>query len=403
MQNRLALIFILLTVMIDSIGVGLIFPVMPDLIEEVTGGTLSQAALWGGVLATSYAAMQFVFGPVVGNLSDRYGRRPILLTALAVMAVDYTVMAVAGTIWLLLVGRIVAGLTAATHATASAYIADISPPEERGKNFGLVGAAFGVGFIAGPLLGSILSTIDLRAPFWGAAILAAANLAFGAFVLPESVTDRIRRPFSWRRANPLASFRAIGQLPGLGRYLLLYFTYMVALFVYAEVWAYYGKARFGWDPWMIGVSLALYGACMAVVQAFAVGPAIRVWGARRTTLFGLWIDLVALIFYGFVTSGPLALIFTPIAAVAGISEPAVKAIMSNATPDNQQGELQGVLGSLAAVAMGISPLIMTGTFAWFTGVNAPIYSPGAPFLLAAVLIVVCIAILVAPARAKTPA
>jgi len=403
MQPRLALTFILLTVAIDSIGIGLIFPVMPDLLEEVTGGTVANAALWGGVLATAYAAMQFVFGPIVGNLSDRYGRRPVLLSALAVMTLDYLLMSVAHTVWLLLIGRTIAGITAATHAAAGAYIADISAPEERAKNFGLIGAAFGVGFVAGPLIGGLLATFDTRAPFYAAAAMAAANLALGWFVLPETVTDAIRRPFSWARANPLAAFRAIGKLPGLRRMLLVLFVYSVGFHVYPVIWSFYGKARFGWDSWMIGLSLAAFGLCMALVQALLVGPAIRRFGDRGAVIWGMAAELVTFLFYGFVTSGALALIFTPVAALGGIVMPALQATMSRAAPADQQGELQGVLASIGAVAMITSPLIMTATFGLFTRPGAAIHAPGAPFLLSAVLMVVCVILLVARPQDPVPA
>lgn len=399
MNIGLAKVFILLTVLVDAIGMGLIFPVMPDLLENITGLDLAHAALWGGVLATSYAAMQFLFGPVVGNLSDAFGRRRVMLTALAVMAIDYAIMAMAASIWLLLVGRIVAGITAATHATASAYMADISKPHEKARNFGLIGAAFGVGFVLGPVLGSLMSTIDLRAPFWAAAAMAGSNLIFGALVLPETVNDAIRRPFSWARANPLSSFGAIGRLPGIRRYLLVFFIFNIAGFVYPAIWSFYGKARFGWDPVMIGLSLAVFGLSMALVQAVAVAPTIRRFGEHRTTTIGFSLELVTFIGYGFLTSGFWALVFTPFAAISGVGGPALQGIMSNAAPDDQQGELQGVLSSLAAVAMGISPLVMTGTFAYFTRPEAPVQAPGAPFLLSALLMVVCVVILLMPKRA----
>ena len=403
MQPRLALTFILLTVAIDSIGVGLIFPVMPDLLEEVTGSTVANAALWGGVLATAYAAMQFVFGPIVGNLSDRYGRRPVLLSALAVMTADYLLMSLAHTVWLLLLGRLIAGITAATHAAAGAYIADISAPEERAKNFGLIGAAFGVGFVAGPLIGGLLAGIDSRAPFYAAAAMAAANLALGWFVLPETVTDAIRRPFSWARANPLASFRAIGKLPGLQRMLLVLFVYSVGFHVYPVIWSFYGKARFGWDSWMIGLSLAAFGLCMALVQALLVGPAIRRFGDRGAVIWGMAAELVTFLFYGFVTSGALALVFTPLAALGGIVMPALQATMSRAAPADQQGELQGVLASIGAVAMIVSPLVMSATFGAFTRPGAQVYAPGAPFVLSALLMVVCVILLVARPQDPVPA
>ncbi|MCB2094251.1 MAG: TCR/Tet family MFS transporter [Rhodobacteraceae bacterium] len=393
MNNRLTLVFILATVLIDAIGIGIIFPVMPDLIENVTGGTLSDASLWGGVLAASFAVMQFVFGPVVGNLSDRFGRRPVMLAALAVMAFDYTIMAVAGTIWLLLIGRVVAGATAATYTTAYAYMADISAKKDRARNFGLIGAGFGLGYIAGPFLGSLLSTLGIRAPFWGAAALAATNLAFGFAILPESVTDRIRRPFSWARANPLNSFRVIGQLPGLGRLLTLYLVYSVALHVYETVWAYYGKAQFGWTPYMIGISLAAYGLFYTLVQAFAIGPVIRRFGEYRAAFYGLIIELIACVVFVFLTSGPAAIALTAFAALGSICGPAMQGMMSNGTPDDQQGELQGVVASMTALGMILSPALMNGTFWWFTRPGAAIHAPGAPFALAALLLVGCCIIL----------
>jgi DHA1 family tetracycline resistance protein-like MFS transporter len=238
-REKLALAFILITITIDAIGIGLIFPVMPDLIESVTGGSLSQAALWGGVLSTSYAVMQFLFGPIIGSLSDRYGRRPILLISLLVMSLDYLVMAIAPTIWLLLIARIVAGITAATYSTATAYIADITPPERRGARFGLIGACFGVGFVAGPLIGGLLAAIDLHAPFYAAAALALANMIFGWFVLPETVTDATRRPFNLARANPLGALRAVSKLPGLKRVLTCFLLLGIAMNVYPAIWAYY--------------------------------------------------------------------------------------------------------------------------------------------------------------------
>lgn len=401
-KSRLAILFVLATAMIDAIGIGIVFPVMPDLIGEVTGRPLSDAALWGGILGASFAVMQFLCGPVVGNLSDRFGRRPVMLTALGVMTVDYVIMALAGSIWLLLAGRLVAGMTAATYTTATAYMADISEKSERARNFGLIGAAFGLGFIAGPFLGSLLSTLDIRAPFWGAAMIAGANLIFGWFILPESVTDRIRRPFSWARANPLASFRAIGDLPGLGRLLLLYLVYNVALHVYESIWAFYGKAQFGWDPFWIGASLATYGLFFTLTQAFAIGPVIRILGERHTALLGLVIEFIACLVFAFLTAGNIAIAMTAFAALGSISGPAMQGMMSNRTPDDQQGELQGVVASLTAVGMILSPLLMTGTFSHFTRAGAPIHAPGAPFVLAAILLVVCVAILVARPRAAAP-
>lgn len=403
MQNRLALVFILVTVMIDSIGIGIIFPVMPDLMREVTGADLASASLWGGLLATSFAVMQFLCGPVVGNLSDRYGRRPVMLIALVVMALDYAIMAFAQSVWLLLVGRLVAGAAAATYATASAYVADISAPTERAKNFGLIGAAFGAGFVAGPLIGGIAAEWGTRVPFWIAAAVAALNAVFGFWALPESLGADKRRPFSLSRANPFAAFRAIGHLPGLGRMLAIMFLYTLAFQSYPSVWAFFGAERFGWDAWWNGLSLAAFGICMVFVQGFLVAPATRLFGERRTAGYGMTLETVTFGFYGLVTSGFWALAFTPIASIAGIAGPALSGLMSNATPDDQQGELQGVLAAVQAVGMGLAPMVMTSVFWAFTRPGTSIYQPGAPFLLSGVLMAAAVILLVAPARRRPKA
>ncbi len=391
MNTRLSITFILITVVLDSMGIGLIMPVMPALIREIHGGDLGNAAVWGGILATTFAVMQFLFGPIIGNLSDRFGRRPVLLIALFVMALDYLVMAVAGTIWLLFLGRVVGGITAATHSTASAYIADISRPEEKSANFGLIGAAFGVGFVLGPLIGGVLGGYGTRAPFYAAAALAAINLAFGYFVLPETVTDRIRRPFRWARANPLGAFKSIGELPGLGRLMLVTFIYAVAFFVYPAIWAYYGEARFGWGPGMIGASLAMFGISIAIMQGLLIRPILRAIGERNAVLLGLGVDVIAFVFLAFVTNGWVALALTPLTALGSIAGPAIQGIMSRTASDDQQGELQGALTSINAVATIIAPLLMTQTFWYFTS-GSDSYFPGAPFLLSALLVVICIGI-----------
>jgi len=387
MNNRLPKLFILFSVMLDSMGIGLILPVMPDLIQELEAGDLGQAAVWGGILTTIFALMQFGFGPTVGGLSDRYGRRPVLLIALVVMAFDYVLMAVAGTIWLLVVGRIIGGITAATQSTAAAYMADISAPEDKSANFGLIGAAFGVGFVLGPLMGGILAEYGTRAPFWAAAFLAAANAVFGYFALPETVTDRIRRPFSLARANPLGAFKHINQLPGLGRLMTMTFIYAIAFFVYPSIWAYFGKLQFGWGPGMIGLSLGLFGIGIAIVQGVLIRPIIRWMGERNAVLFGLGVDVIAFVGLGFVTNGWIALALTPLTAIGSVAGPALQGIMSRRAADDQQGELQGALTSINAVASIVAPLVMTQTFFYFTHENASVFLPGAPFLLSAVLVV----------------
>ena len=394
----LPVLFILITVVIDAMGIGLILPVMPDLIRSVEGGSLANAALWGGLLATVFAVMQFLFGPLVGAISDSRGRRPVLLVALAVMALDYLLMAVAHTIWLLVIGRIIGGITAATQSTGAAYMADISKPDEKSANFGLIGAAFGVGFVVGPLIGGGLAIWGERAPFYAAALLAALNFAFGWFILPETVTDRIRRPFAWSRANPLGALRHIAALPGLGRLLTVVFIYAVAFFVYPAIWAYYGQARFGWGPGMIGLSLGAFGIGIAIVQGLLMKPILSRLGERNTVIFGLSIEVATFVFLAFVTNGWIALILTPLTALGSVSGPALQGIMSRTATDDQQGELQGVLTGVNAIATIIAPLLMTQTFWLFTQADAPVYAPGAPFLLAGVLIVVCIAIF---ARTRT--
>ncbi|MFK7880013.1 MFS transporter [Roseobacter sp.] len=384
---RPAVLFILITVVLDSMGIGLIIPVMPDLIQEIQGADLSNAALWGGVLSTTFAVMQFLFGTVIGGLSDRFGRRPVLLTSLVVMALDYLVMAVAGSIALLLLGRVVGGITAATQATANAYMADISQPEDRSANFGLVGAAFGLGFVLGPLLGGLLAEYGTRAPFYAAAALAAINALFGFFVLRETVTQETRRPFRWARANPLGSFRQLARLPGVGPLLVVFFLYQVAFMVYPAIWAFFGKERFGWEPATIGLSLALFGIMLAIVQGGLIRIVLRVLGERVTVVYGHLFDIGAFLALAFVTNGTLALILTPLAALAAVITPALQGIMSKAVPADAQGELQGALTSASALAMILSPMMMTGVFAAFARDDAPIYLPGAPFILSAGLIV----------------
>ena len=397
-RTNLSLLFILFTVALDAIGIGLIFPVMPDLMESVTHSGLGEAALWGGLLATSFAVMQFLCGPLVGNLSDRYGRRPVLLVSLAVMALDYVAMALAHTVWLLLTARIIAGVAAATHSTANAYVADISTPDQRAKRFGLIGAAFGIGFVAGPMLGGLLAGIDTRAPFWAAAGLALANLVFGWFVMPESLANEHRRGFTWGRANPLAALRAIRTLPGLKPLLLVSFLYAVTFNVWPSIWAYYSKAAFGWDAQWIGFALAGFGVCMALTQALLVAPMVRRIGERRTAAMGMGLEVVSYGFYGLATSGFWALVFTPIAALGGVTGPSLQAMMSRAVPENQQGELQGVNSSLNALAMIVAPLVMTWVFGIFTSATAPFYLPGAPFLLSATIMVAGLLIFVARTR-----
>lgn len=387
---RPAVIFIILTVMIDAMGIGLIIPVMPDLIAQVQSADLSRAALWGGVLATTFAVMQFLFSPLVGSLSDRFGRRPVLLTSLSVMALDYVLMALAGSIWLLLLGRVIGGISAATGATASAYMADITRPEKRAAAFGMIGAGFGAGFVLGPVAGGFLAEFGTRAPFWAAAVLAAGNVIFGWIVLRETVNTRSAAPLSWRRANPLGALRALGDLPGVSRLLLVYFLYHLAFAVYPSVWSYFGKAQFGWSPAMIGGSLALFGAAMAVVQGGLIRPVLHRFAERGTVLIGFACSITTFGLIATVTWGSAILILPPLAALAGVIPPALQALMSARVTPERQGALQGLLTSASALAMVVAPLVMTSVFAAFTSASTPVYFAGAPFVLSMILSVVAL-------------
>ena len=386
MKTRLPILFLLITVALDSIGIGIIMPVMPNLLLELGATDLSQAAIWGGALAAVFSIMQFAFGPMVGNLSDRFGRRPILLASLVVMSLDYLLMGFAGTVWILVIGRVIGGLTAATHPAANAYIADISRPEDKAQNFGLIGAAFGVGFILGPVIGGVLGEYGPRVPFFVAAAIAGGNALFGFIVLKETITDATRRPFEWRRANPIGAFRHIGRLPGQTRLLLVIFAYNIAFFVYPGVWAYYTQEKFGWDSATVGLSLMVFGLSMIISQGVLIRFVIRSVGEQRTVILGMVINILALCAYAVASEGWQIFALTPLAALAILSGPALQGIMSRAAADNQQGELQGLLASINAVALIISPIMMTATFAYFAAKDAPVYFPGAPFLLSAVLI-----------------
>jgi DHA1 family tetracycline resistance protein-like MFS transporter len=382
---RLPTLFILITVTIDAMGIGLILPVMPDLIADVRGGNLAQAAAWGGALSFAYAVMQFLFAPTLGNLSDRFGRRPILLISMAVLALDYVVMSVASTIWLLLIGRIIAGIAAGTHSTGLAYMADISPPEKRSQNFGLISAGFGMGFILGPLVGGLLGGFDPRAPFVAAACLAAANFAFGYFVLPESLPKERRRRFQWLRANPIGGLIMIGKLPGIFALLCVMLAYQTANFVYPAIWAYFTQAAFGWSTGMVGFSLAVYGVSMAVVQGGLIRPVLARLGEAQAVYFGLILNTVCLVIYGIAGQPWMIWVLIPISACGALVAPAMQGVMSRAAGADQQGELQGVLSSISSLSMILSPVMMTQAFFWFTRDGADPFLPGAPFLLAAIL------------------
>lgn len=393
MSNKRAVYFILLTVMIDAIGIGLIMPVMPALLLDLGGSTLANAAIWGGILSTVFALMQFLFGPLVGNLSDRFGRRKVLLVSLSVMAADYVVMGFAQSLWLLFVARIVGGITAANHSTASAVIADVSPPDERGANFGLLGAAFGIGFILGPVIGGIAAEWGPRAPFFVAAVLAGAIALFGLFALEETVSDENRRAFEWHRALPWGAFAQVGKLAGQTRLLIVLFFQEIAFMVYPLVWAFYTIAKFGWDAWLVGLSLGSFGLMMAFSQGVLIRYVIPRLGEHRTAILGLSMELLSFVGIAFAPATWVIFALLPLSAVGMLAGPAMQGIMSRAVPDNAQGELQGVVSSVRAVASILAPLVMTGLFWSFSAEGWFFEFPGAPFVLSAILMGIAIRIM----------
>ena len=386
MNKRLAFTFIIITLTIDAMGIGLIIPVMPDLLQQIEGGDLGNAAIWGGILATVFAVMQFIFGPTIGSLSDRFGRRPVLLVSLVIIAVDFIVMGLAHSIWLLVITRIIGGIAAATQATAAAFISDISTPENRSANFGILGATFGVGFVLGPLMGGLLGEVGLRVPFFAAAALATLNLILGYFVLPETVTDQTRRPFDIKRANPLGALTQIRLIPGLSRFLLVFFLYEFAFYVYPAVWVYYAKAQFGWDSGMLGVSLASFGISVAVVEGILIRRILPWLGERRTIVLGFIFSIGIFVVLGFLTSAFWALLLAPISALGSVVIPAMRGIFANKAEANQQGEIQGIVSSTQSLAVIFAPLVLTYVFYASTRPDGPIFLPGAPFLLAAAIV-----------------
>ncbi|HEU0222385.1 MAG TPA: TCR/Tet family MFS transporter [Paracoccaceae bacterium] len=385
MRHRLPLIFIIVTVMIDAMGIGLILPVMPDLLRELTGEGIAEAAEWGGLLVFCYSAMQVLFQPLIGNLSDRYGRRPVLLASLVAIGIDYVIMAVAGSLWLLFLARLVSGIAGATYSTAYALIADVSAKDKRAANFGLIGAAFGIGFILGPMTGGLLGELGTRAPFLAAGLLALLNAAFGLAVLTETLAAQNRRRFDWRRANPLLAVARIAALPQIGPLVLVFFIYVVAHMVYPVIWSYFAVAQYGWSPGMTGLSLGVVGVFMALTQGWLIRPALARLGEVRTALSGLVLNVAMMALLPFLWNGWVALAFAPVMAAGVIVTPALQGLMANRTGDDAQGELQGVVASAQGLASLVAPLVMSQTFRAFTAEGTALYLPGAPFLVAAAL------------------
>lgn len=390
MNNRGAIWFILATILLDAVGIGIVFPIMPDLMERVGAVSTADGAFWGGILMASYAAMQFVFAPVIGGISDSLGRRPVLLLALVTLAIDYVVMALATTFWWLLVGRVLAGIAGATYITATAYLADISKPKERATNFGLIGAAFGVGFVMGPAIGGLVASIHITAPFWLAAALAALNVVFGLFLLPESLAPEKRRKFTRRDLNPFGSILDAFCLPGLALPLTLIFVFEFANMVYPTLWSFWTREVFGWGTALIGLTLAAYGMAVAFTQGVVMRFLIPKWGEYRTLIFSVFCAIAAFFAFGLTGSTYVMFAFILVAALADMSPPTMTAMMANMVAEDRQGLLQGVIASLGSIAAVIGPMVMTWVFQRFAAEEATVYLPGAPFLMSGVLVILLV-------------
>jgi DHA1 family tetracycline resistance protein-like MFS transporter len=384
-NNRSAALgFIFVTVLIDVIGLGIIIPVLPKLIQQLTGGDLSHASSIGGWLMFTYAFMQFLFAPVIGNLSDQFGRRKVLLISLFGFGMDYFLLGWAPTITWLFAARILSGITGASFTTASAYVADISAPEKRAQNFGMIGAAFGLGFIIGPMMGGLLGKYGERIPFYVSAVLTLVNWLYGYFILPESLPLERRRKFDWKRANPLGSLMQLKKYPAVGELILSLVFIYIGVHAVQSTWSYYTMKKFGWDTAMIGYSLAFIGVLIAIIQGGLIRIIIPKLGQPKSLFIGLVLYTIGMSLFAFANSTSMMYVFTLIYSMGAIAGPALQGIISAHVPPNEQGELQGAMTSLMSATSIIGPLIMTNLFAYFSVGGSHYYFPGAPFLAGAV-------------------
>lgn len=379
-QHR-AVPIVLAAVLIDTIGFGIVMPVLPTLIVQLKGGSLADAARTGGALLIAFAAAQFFAAPVFGSLGDRFGRRPVLLAAMGAFAVDYVLMAFAPTLGWLFLGRIIAGVAGAIYGPANAVLADVTPAEKRGETFGLMGAAFGAGFIIGPAIGGLLAGYGPRAPFIVAGALALANVAWMAVAMPETLAPADRRAFEWRRANAFGAFGPLFHAGGAAPLLVVAFCWQLGQMVYPATWAFWCEIRFGWSPHLIGLSLAASGVTMALTQVFVTGRAIRRFGEVGTVMIGTLVAVVTFTTINFVTAGWMVFVLIAFGSLTGLVFPGINALLSRSVDSANQGALQGGMASLGSVAEVIGPLAMTQTLALGTEHG----TPGAAFLLAATL------------------
>ncbi len=381
-----ALAFIFVVVLLDMLALGIVIPVLPKLVERLSAGDTAHAAEVFGVFGTAWALMQFLAMPVLGVLSDRYGRRPVILLSCLGLGLDHVLMALAPNLAWLFVGRVISGITAANISTAYAYIADVTPPKERAGAFGIMGLAFGLGFVLGPAVGGLLGASDPRLPFWVAAALSLANALYGWFVLPESLPPERRGPFSWAKANPVGALALLRSQPQLFGLAASNFLSQLAHVVLPSVTVLYMGYRYGWDEAAVGFMLAGVGVCAMIVQGGLVRPAVAHFGERRAMLCGLAFGLAGFAIYGAATTGPVFLIGVPVMALWGLTSPALQALMTRRVGPSEQGRLQGATASLQAIAGLIGPGIFTQTFAVFIGPRADLQMPGAPFYVAALLL-----------------
>jgi len=398
-----AFLFILVMVAFDMVAFGIIAPVLPDLIRQFEGGDFGRASDLTGYLLFVWNAMQFLFSPILGAWSDRFGRRPVILLSCFGLGIDYIVMALAPTLRWLFIGRIISGITASNISTAFAYITDVTPPEKRAKPFGYISAAFGLGFIIGPAVGGYLGNFNIRAPFWAAAVLSLVNSLYGFFVLPESLPAERRAKSAWHMANPLGSLtllRSHAQLAGLSIVVTLYYLAHNSL---PSVWALYTMKRYNWSRGDVGLSLSVVGVCASVISGVLVGPFVKRFGERRSVLFGLLCGTLGFVGFALAASGWMLYAVIPFIALWGIAAPAIQSLMSRRVDPSSQGKLQGAINSLRAITGMAGPVLFTQVFALAISPRARIHLPGAPYYLAAVLLLssLLLAIYVTRPRAET--
>ena len=391
-KKSTGLFFIFITVVIDAVGLGIIIPVMPKLIQELIHGDISQASQYGGWLVFAYAITQFVFASVLGNLSDKWGRRPVLLVSLLGFCFNYLLMGWAPSIIWLFVGRLIAGVTGASYTVAAAYIADVSTPSNKAQNFGLLGAAFGLGFIIGPVLGGILGHYGARIPFYAAAGLCFINFAYGYFVVPESLKPELRRPFQWKSANPIGAFKHIYSYPHILPLIVCIFLVNMAANAVQSTWSYYTMEKFQWNEKLVGISLGFIGTLLMIVQAGLIRIIIPKLGLRKSILISLLLYSVTFPLYGLATESWMLYAISVPYVLAGLAGPAIQSYISNHIPQNEQGQIQGGITSVVSLTAIIGPIIMTSLFSYFSKKGAPVYFPGAPFILAGIFAIIALII-----------